>query len=92
MLAGRCGTGRGFAGKLGLDDLTVRGDGANGAVVRVGKRFAENFYAAYERSLSGAMGTLYIFYDVSRRLTVRAEAGERTGLDLIFTFTFDRKR
>ena len=92
LLAGRSGTGRGFAGKLGLDDLTVRGDGANGAVVRVGKRFADNFYAAYERSLSGAMGTLYIFYDVSRRLTVRAEAGERTGLDLIFTFTFDRKR
>jgi hypothetical protein len=58
-------------------------------VVRVGKRFADNFYAAYERSLSGAMGTLFVFYDVSRLLTVRAEAGERTGVDLIFTFSFD---
>jgi translocation and assembly module TamB len=40
------------------------------------------------------MGTLFVFYDVSRRVTVRAEAGERTGLDLIFTFAFDgwRKR
>jgi translocation and assembly module TamB len=57
--------------------------------VRVGKRFADNFYAAYERSLSGAMGTLFVFYDVSRLLTVRAEAGERTGVDLIFTFSFD---
>jgi translocation and assembly module TamB len=57
--------------------------------VRVGKRFADNFYAAYERSLSGAMGTLFLFYDVSRRLTLRAEAGERTGIDLIFTFSFD---
>jgi translocation and assembly module TamB len=38
------------------------------------------------------MGTLYIFYDVSRRLTVRAEAGERTGLDLIFTFAFDKSK
>lgn len=61
-------------------------------MVRVGKRFADNFYAAYERSLSGAMGTLFIFYDVSQRITVRAEAGERTGLDLIFTFAFDRVR
>jgi translocation and assembly module TamB len=92
LLAGRGGTGKGLVGKLGLDDLSVRGDGTSGAVVRVGKRFADNFYAAYERSLSGAMGTLFIFYDVSRRLTVRAEAGERAGLDLIFTFAFDGRR
>jgi translocation and assembly module TamB len=94
LLAGRRGTGKGIAGSLGLDDLSVRPDSTSGAVVRVGKRFAENFYAAYERSLSGAMGTLFIFYDVSRRMTVRAETGERTGLDLIFTFAFDgvRKR
>lgn len=89
LLAGRRGTGKGLLGSLGVDDLTVRPDSTSGAVVRVGKRFADNFYAAYERSLSGAMGTLFIFYDVSRRVTVRAEAGERAGLDLIFTFAFD---
>ncbi len=94
LLAGRGGTGKGLVGRLGLDDLSVSPDSTSGAVVRVGKRFADNFYAAYERSLSGAMGTLFIFYDVSRRVTLRAEAGERTGLDLIFTFAFDggRKR
>lgn len=88
LVAGRRGTGKGIAGSLGLDDISVSPDSTSGAVVRVGKRFADNFYAAYERSLQGAMGTLYLFYDVSRRLTVRAEAGERTGVDLIFTFTF----
>lgn len=88
LVAGRRGSGKGIAGSLGLDDLSVSPDSTSGAVVRVGKRFADNFYAAYERSLQGAMGTLYLFYDVSRRLTVRAEAGERTGVDLIFTFTF----
>ncbi|HEY0826069.1 MAG TPA: translocation/assembly module TamB domain-containing protein, partial [Ramlibacter sp.] len=92
LLSGRGGTGKGVAGRLGLDDLSVRPDSTSGAVVRVGKRFADNFYAAYERSLSGAMGTLFIFYDVSRRVTVRAEAGERAGLDLIFTFAFDGVR
>jgi translocation and assembly module TamB len=89
LLAGRRGTGKGLFANLGVDDLSVRPDSTSGAVVRVGKRFADNFYAAYERSLSGATGTLFIFYDVSRRVTVRAEAGERTGLDLIFTFAFD---
>lgn len=88
LLAGRRGTGKGLAGNLGLDDISVTPSDTSGAVVRVGKRFADNFYAAYERSLSGAMGTLFLFYDVSRRLTVRAEAGERTAVDLIFTFTF----
>lgn len=92
LLAGRGGTGKGLVGSLGLDDLSVSPDSTSGAVVRVGKRFADNFYAAYERSLSGAMGTLFIFYDLSQRVTVRAEAGERTGLDLIFTFAFDRVR
>ncbi|HVE53817.1 MAG TPA: translocation/assembly module TamB domain-containing protein, partial [Ramlibacter sp.] len=92
LLAGRGGTGKGIVSRLGVDDLSVSPDSTSGAVVRVGKRFAQNFYAAYERSLSGAMGTLFIFYDVSRRVTVRAEAGERTGVDLIFTFAFDGKR
>jgi translocation and assembly module TamB len=86
------GQGGGVAGRVGLDELSVRRDSTEGAVVTLGKRFAQNFYAAYERSLSGALGTLYIFYDISRRLTVRAETGERTAVDLIFTFQFDGVR
>ena len=78
-----------FASRVGLDELSVRKDSTAGAVVTVGKRFADNFYASYERSLSGALGTLFVFYDVSKKLTVRAQAGERTGVDLIYTFRFD---
>jgi translocation and assembly module TamB len=92
LLAGKKGSGKGLAASLGVDDLTVAPDSTSGAVVRVGKRFATNFYAAYERSLAGATGTLFIFYDVSQRFTVRAEAGDRTGVDLIFTFAFDGVR
>lgn len=86
LLAGR-GGGRGLAGVLGVDDLSLGGTGAGGTVVRVGKRFADNFYAAYESSVSGATGTLRVFYDLTRRITLRAEAGERSGVDLVFTFT-----
>ena len=89
LLASRRPGAKGLAATVGLDELSVRRDGSEGAVVTLGKRFARNFYASYERSLSGALGTLYIFYDVSRRLTVRAQAGERAGVDLIFTFSFD---
>jgi translocation and assembly module TamB len=91
LLASRRGSsgGPGIAGRFGLDQLSVRRDSGSGAVVTLGKRFASNFYASYERSLSGTLGTLFIFYDVSRRLTVRGSAGERAAVDLIYTFSFD---
>ena len=91
LLSARQGGGGsgGIAGRFGLDALSVRRDSTEGAIVSLGKRFSRDFYAAYERSLSGALGTLSIFYDVSRRVTVRAQAGERTALDLILTFRYD---
>ncbi|HEY3046840.1 MAG TPA: translocation/assembly module TamB domain-containing protein, partial [Polaromonas sp.] len=85
----------GLAASLGLDDLSYRGasskaDGSTtqGAVT-LGKRFSRNFYAAYERSISGALGTLYIFYDLSQRFTVRAQTGQQSAVDLIFTVPYD---
>lgn len=85
----------GLASSLGLDELSFRGasskaDGTTtqGAVT-LGKRFSRNFYAAYERSISGALGTLYIFYDLSQRFTVRAQTGQQSAVDLIFTVPYD---
>ena len=43
----------------------------------------------YERSLAGTLGTLYIFYDLTRRLTLRGQAGTQSALDLIYTFSYD---
>lgn len=85
----------GLAASLGLDELSFRGssnnaDGtATGGAITLGKRFSRNFYAAYERSISGALGTLFVFYDLSRRFTLRAQAGEQSAVDLIFTVPYD---
>lgn len=81
--------GKGPAALLGLDDLGFRRDSAEGPAVTLGKRLGRNLYASYERSLQGAVGTLYVFYDLSQRVTVRAQAGERSAVDLIFTFAYD---
>jgi translocation and assembly module TamB len=35
------------------------------------------------------MGTVSIFYDLSRRVTVRARAGDENAIDLIFTHQYD---
>jgi translocation and assembly module TamB len=83
-----------LASSLGLDEISLasgsRSDAsATGAAVTLGKRLSKDFYLAYETSLSGAFGSLYIFYDLSSRLTLRAQAGEQSALDLIFTVRRD---
>ena len=81
---------------LGLDELSMRGatsnaDGstATSATVTLGKRVTRDFYVAYERSLAGTLGTFYIFYDLTRRFTLRAQTGEQSAVDLIFTLRYD---
>lgn len=93
------GSGRGLPGSLGqalgLDEVTMRGSTSNadgtttGASVTLGKRLSRDFYVAYERSLAGTLGTLYILFDLSRRLTLRAQTGEQSAVDLIFTLRYD---
>ncbi len=93
------GNGKGLTGglaeALGLDELSFRGSTTNtdgttsAAAVTLGKRFSRNFYVAYERSLAGTLGSLYVFYDLSRRFTLRAQTGEQSGVDLIFTVPYD---
>ncbi|MEY4710782.1 MAG: hypothetical protein RIS88_232, partial [Pseudomonadota bacterium] len=91
LLARRAGLGTGgLAGAFGLDEFTLRREGEQGAALTLGKRLGRRLYAAYERSLSGALGTLYVFYDLSARLSLRAQAGDRTGLDLVYALSFDR--
>lgn len=77
---------------LGLDELSFRGnpgDSASAATIKLGKRFANDFYLAYESGLAASMGVLSIFYDLSQSLTLRARTGEQSALDLIWTRRFD---
>ena len=79
-------SGGNIAGTIGLDELGFKGaNGAEGAALTLGKRISQELYLAYEQSLNGAMGTLFIFYDLNKRLTLRGQTGENTGMDLIYT-------
>ena len=94
LLAGGGGGGTGkLAGSVGLDEIGFKGggegSGASGAALTMGKRISSKLYLTYEQSLSGAMGTIYIFYDLSRRLTLRGQTGTTSALDLIYTIRKD---
>jgi translocation and assembly module TamB len=62
---------------------------ATGATLTLGKRISRDFYVAYERSLASTVGTLSIFYDLSRRFTLRGQTGEQSAIDLIFTIRYE---
>jgi len=84
---------KGLAANLGLDALSLNNvtdaGGVQNASVTLGKRLSNRLYAAYQQSLSGATGSLLIFYQLSRRWQVRAQTGQNAGLDLIFSLIFD---
>ena len=90
---GQGGTGGGLASRFGLDEIGFKGPGSGGDVrdssLTVGKRLAQDFYITYERSLGNTLGSLFIFYDLTRRLTLRAQAGQTSAIDLIYTVQFD---
>ncbi len=96
LLAGNgSGLDGGLARALGLDEISYRGESVNtdgstsAAAVTLGKRLSNELYLSYETGLAGAMGTVSVFYDVSRRFTLRARAGEENAVDLIFTLQYD---
>jgi translocation and assembly module TamB len=78
---------------LGLDELSFKGssgsDTTSGATVTLGKRLSNDFYMTYESGLAGTMGVFSIFYDLSKKLTLRAKTGEQTAVDLIWTHRYD---
>ncbi len=90
---GGVGGAGGIAKRLGLDEIGVKGptqgESASAAALTLGKRFSSALYVTYEHSLAGTLGTLYLFYDLSRRLTLRGQTGAINALDLVYTVRYD---
>lgn len=82
-----------IAERFGVDEIGFRGatpgQDASSAALTLGKRLSRDLYVTYERSLSGTLGTLYIFYDLSRRLTLRGQTGEKSAVDIVYTVKYD---
>lgn len=93
LLAGGNSASGKIAGSLGLDEVGFKGGGdgtdAAGAALTLGKRISDKLYLTYEQSLSGAMGIIYIFYDLSRSVTLRAQTGMTSAMDIVYTVRKD---
>ncbi|RMX04852.1 hypothetical protein D8I35_13395 [Corticibacter populi] len=82
LLAGSVGDS--LATGFGFDEVGLSESG-----VSVSKRLSDQLYVTYEAGMAGAASTLYVFYDITRRLTARGQTGETSAVDLIYTITYD---
>jgi translocation and assembly module TamB len=87
-----------IAQSIGLDTITVKGaerstqpgtPGAENQVIAVGKRISERLSLVYEQGITLATNTLRLEYELTRSLTLRAEAGTYGALGIYFRRTFD---
>ena len=75
---------------FGLDEFSIRpGDGSSGTIVSVGKQLSRNWYVGYARGLNATTGNWQLIYRVAQRFTVRAQSGEHTSIDLIWTWRWN---
>lgn len=83
-----------MAHAFGLDELSFAssGDAAGGleaTTLTLGKRLSANARISFEQALTGT-GTLARFhYQLTRRLSIRTQAGSDTAADLFYTWSFD---
>ena len=78
------------AGATGLDDVSLKGSGGlENTVLSLGKRLSSRAYVSYEQGVSSTSTLVKINYLLSRRLSVRVQAGLSPAVDLFYTFSFD---
>ncbi|HEY4065833.1 MAG TPA: translocation/assembly module TamB domain-containing protein, partial [Burkholderiaceae bacterium] len=74
---------------IGLDDIGVRqqtdGD-VQQTVVSLGKQLSRRWYVGYERGLNATTGNFQLIYRIAQRFTLRAQSGEDSSLDFIWTW------
>jgi translocation and assembly module TamB len=58
-------------------------------VLTIGKRLSSRVFVSYEQGLRGVWNLLRIQYDISNRLSVRAQTGTENAIDLLLFHWFD---
>jgi translocation and assembly module TamB len=79
--------GASFPGQAGTGSTPTTG--ASQDVIAIGKRLGTRMVVTYEQGLRGVWSLLRFQYDLTRRLSVRAQAGTDTALDLLYFYSFD---
>lgn len=79
-----------IAHAAGLEEVSLKGAGnLESTILTLGKRLSSRAYLSYEQGLTGSEALVKINYTLTKRLSLRAQAGTTPALDLFYTFSFD---
>jgi len=86
-----------LAQRLGLDDISLKSSssgtsssaGTTSQVVVFGKRISDRLSLGYEQGLSLASSAVRLEYSLSRSVTLRAEAGQVSGVGIAYRRNFE---
>lgn len=70
---------------IGVDELSLAGDGGETTALVAGKQVNSRLYARYAYGVFSQLGTLLLRYRLNRNLTLEAGAGENQSLDILYT-------
>jgi translocation and assembly module TamB len=74
----------------GLDEVNLKGgSGLESTVLALGKRLSSRAYVTFEQGVTGASSLVKINYTLTKRVSVRVQAGTSPAVDLFYTFSFD---
>lgn len=70
---------------VGLDQLSLTGDGGEATALVAGKQINPRVYARYTYGVFSRLGALLLHYKLSRRLSLEARTGEIQSLEIIYS-------
>ena len=70
---------------LGLDQLSLTGDGGETTALVAGKQVNKQLYARYAYGVFSRLGTLLLRYRLSERITLEAGAGDNQSIDILYS-------
>lgn len=70
---------------IGIDELSLTGDGGETTALVAGKQVNSRLYARYAYGVFSQLGTLLLRYRLNRNLVLEAGAGENQSLDILYT-------
>ena len=70
---------------IGLDQLSLSGDGGDSTMLIAGTQIGSRLYARYAYGIFSNLGTLLLRYKLSDRLTLEAGAGEAQSIDILYS-------
>jgi translocation and assembly module TamB len=74
-----------FGSKVGIQDVGLESDLTNDTSLVLGRYLSPRLYVSYGVSLTQQLNTVKLRYSLSDRWTIKTEAGQARGADLVYT-------